>query len=219
MSQTTAPQRVNDGPDSDGGSVGVAAVDMKLEVVVIPVTDANRAEQFYRKLGWRQDVTPPGSGVYQFTPHGSACSVQFGRNLTSAAAGSAQRTYLIVSDIEKARNALVDAGIAVSEVFHFGPTGPASGPDPEHGTYRSFATFSDPDGNSWLLQEITTRLPGRIDSAITSFGSASDLENAMRRAESAHGEHEKRLGQRDENWAEWYAAYMVAEQAGTELPT
>jgi catechol 2,3-dioxygenase-like lactoylglutathione lyase family enzyme len=203
-----------------GDQAGAAAVDMKLEVVVIPVSDAERAEQFYRRLGWRQDVTPPGSGVFQFTPHGSACSVQFGKNLTSAAPGSAQRTYLIVADIEAARNALVAAGIEVSEVFHLGPNGSVAGPDPEHGTYRSVATFNDPDGNSWLLQEITTRLPGRIDSGITSFGSASDLATALRRAEAAHGEHEKRSGgQRDANWPEWYAEYMAAEQAGTELPT
>jgi len=157
---------------------GLATIDMKLEVIVIPVSDAERAEQFYRKLGWRQDVTPPGSGVFQFTPHGSACSVQFGRNLTSATPGSAQRTYLIVSNIEAARKAIVDAKIEVSEIFHLGPNGPVGGPDPEHGTYRSLATFSDPDGNSWLLQEITTRLPGRIDSGVTSFGSVTDLVGA-----------------------------------------
>ena len=197
---------------------GLATIDMKLEVIVIPVSDAERAEQFYRKLGWRQDVTPPGSGVFQFTPHGSACSVQFGRNLTSATPGSAQRTYLIVSNIEAARKAIFSAGIEVSEIFHLGPNGPVGGPDPEHGTYRSLATFTDPDGNSWLLQEITTRLPGRIDSGVTSFGSVTDLVGALRRAEAAHGEHEKRTGQRDANWSDWYAAYMVAEQAGTELP-
>jgi catechol 2,3-dioxygenase-like lactoylglutathione lyase family enzyme len=197
----------------------VATVDMKLEVVVIPVSDVERAEQFYRKIGWRQDVTPPGSGVFQFTPRGSACSVQFGKNLTSAAPGSAQRTYLIVSDIEAARNALVAAGIGVSEIFHLGPNGPVGGPDPEHSTYRSLAIFNDPDGNSWLLQEITTRLPGRIDSGVTSFGSTTDLISALRRAEAAHGEHEKRTGVRDANWADWYAAYMAAEQAGTGLPT
>jgi catechol 2,3-dioxygenase-like lactoylglutathione lyase family enzyme len=198
---------------------GLATIDIKLEVIVIPVSDAERAEQFYRKLGWRQDVTPPGSGVFQFTPHGSACSVQFGKGLTSAAPGSAQRTYLIVSDIEATRNALLDAGIDVSEIFHLGPNGPVGGPDPEHGTYRSLATFSDPDGNSWLLQEITTRLPGRIDSGVTSYGSVTDLVSALRRAEAAHGEHEKGTGERDANWADWYAAYMAAEHAGTDLPT
>jgi catechol 2,3-dioxygenase-like lactoylglutathione lyase family enzyme len=199
-------------------NASVARVDMKLEVIVIPVSDAARAEQFYRKLGWRQDITPPGSGVFQFTPHGSACSIQFGKGLTSAAPGSAQRTYLIVSDIEATRNALIDAGIPLSGIFHLGPNGPIGGPGPEHGTYRSLATFSDPDGNSWLLQEITTRLPGRIDTGVTSFGSVSDLASAMRRAEAAHGEHEKRIGQRDANWSDWYAEYMGREQSGEPLP-
>ena len=211
---------LKDGSHSnDARDVNVARVDMKLEVIIIPVSDVERSEQFYRRLGWRQDVTPPGSGVFQFTPHGSACSVQFGKTLTSAAPGSAQRTYLIVSDIEASRDALMEAGIEVSEIFHLGPNGPVSGPDPDHGSYRSLATFSDPDGNSWLLQEITTRLSGRIDSGVTSFGSVTDLATAMRRAEAAHGEHEKRTGQRDSNWPDWYAAYMAAEQAGTELPT
>jgi catechol 2,3-dioxygenase-like lactoylglutathione lyase family enzyme len=202
-----------------GNALSVAKVDMKLEVVVIPVSDVARAEEFYTRLGWRQDVTPPGSGVFQFTPPGSACSIQFGKNLTSASPGSIQRTYLIVSNIEAAREALVAASVDVGEIFHLGPNGPLPGPDPEHGTYRSFATFSDPDGNTWLLQEITTRQPGRIDSAATSFASASDLVSTFRRAEAAHGEHEKRTGgQRDENWPDWYAAYMVAEQSGGELP-
>lgn len=191
-------------------------IDMKLEVIVVPVSNVDRATEFYKKLGWRQDVTPPG--IVQFTPHGSACSVQFGTNLTSAAPGSAQRTFLIVSDIEAARNELVAAGIDVSEVFHFGADGPMSGPDPEHRTYRSFASFSDPDGNSWLLQEITTRLPGRINSGETCFGSTSDLASAFRRTEAAHGEHEKRTGQRDANWPDWYAEYMAAEQSGATLP-
>jgi catechol 2,3-dioxygenase-like lactoylglutathione lyase family enzyme len=195
----------------------VRPVDMKLEVIVIPVSDVDRAREFYTSLGWRLDVTPPG--VVQLTPPGSACSVQFGGNLTSAAPGSAQRTYLIVSDIEAARDQLVAAGIEVSEVFHLGPDGPESGPDPERASYRSLATFSDPDGNTWLLQEITTRLPGRVDAAATSFGSATDLASAMRRAAVAHGEHEKRIGQADDNWPDWYAGYMVAEQAGEELPT
>lgn len=211
MNETTAQKKAE-------ANVGVKAVDMKLEVIVIPVSDVDRAEQFYRKLGWRQDVTPPGSGVLQFTPHGSACSIQFGKSLTSAAPGSAQRTYLIVSDIEATRNALVEAGIEVSEIFHLGPNGPVGGPDPDHGTYRSLATFSDPDGNSWLLQEITARLPGRIDTGVTSFSSETDLISALIRAATAHGEHEKRIGQRDEEWPVWYAAYMAAEQNGAELP-
>jgi catechol 2,3-dioxygenase-like lactoylglutathione lyase family enzyme len=197
---------------------GVARVDMKLEVAIIPVSDVERATHFYtKKLGWRQDVTPPGSGVVQITPHGSSCSIQFGKTLTSAAPGSA-RSYLVVSDIEAARDALIKAGVEVGKFFHFGAEGLAPGLDPERGTYRSRAVFSDPDGNSWILQEITSRLPGRIDSGVTSYGSATDLATALRRAEAAHGEHERRTGQRDANWSDWYAAYMAAEQAGTELP-
>src|ERR1044071_8195337 len=171
-----SPKDVIDGKSNEPK---VAPVDMKLEVVVIPVSDPERAEQFYRKIGWRQDVTPPGSGVYQFTPHGSACSMQFGKGLTSATPGSAQRNYLIVSEIEAARNALVEGGIDVGEIFHFTANGPVAGLDPERSTYRSQALFSDPDGNSWLLQEITTRLPGRIDTGVTSFGSVSDFASAM----------------------------------------
>jgi len=200
-------------------NASVKNVDMKLEVVTIPVSDIDRATEFYVGLGWRQDVTPPGSGIVQLTPSGSSCSVQFGTNRTSAEPGSAQNTFLIVTDIEAAYDSLVGRGVEVSEVFHFGPDGPVGGAAPEHASYGSLATFRDPDGNSWLLQEITTRLPGRVDAAATTFGSASDLANAMRRAAAAHGEHEKRIGQADENWPDWYAAYMVAEQAGTELPT
>jgi catechol 2,3-dioxygenase-like lactoylglutathione lyase family enzyme len=194
-----------------------AGIDMKIEVIIIPVSDVYRAQDFYQRLGWRQDVTPPGSGVFQFTPHGSACSVQFGAKLTSAASGSG-KGYVIVSDIEAARNALIAAGIKIGEIFHIGPDGPVSGPDPEHRTYRSRASFSDPDGNNWLLQEITSRLPGRIDPGATSFGSASDLASALRRAAAAHGKHEKRVGAADPNWPDWYAEYMVREQTGEELP-
>jgi catechol 2,3-dioxygenase-like lactoylglutathione lyase family enzyme len=194
-------------------------VDMKLEVVVIPVSDGERAAKFYASLGWRQDVTPPGSGVFQFTPPGSGCSVQWGAGRTTAAPGSAQGLWLIVSDIQAALDKLAAAGAKADEVFHIGAKGKAAGLDPERGTYRSFATFRDPDGNRWLFQEITNRLPGRIDSAATTFASASDLSSAMRRAERAHGEHEKRLGgQRDEAWADWYAEYMAAEQSGAKLP-
>jgi len=196
-------------------ATAVATVDMKLEVLVIAVSDVERAKEFYSKLGWRLDQTPPG--IVQFTPHGSWCSVQFGTKLTSAAPGSS-KGFLIVSDIGAAREALVAAGIEVGEIFHLGPDGPVSGPDPEHRSYRSRAVFSDPDGNVWLLQEITSRLPGRVDAGPTSFSSASDLASALRRAEAAHGEHEKRIGAADPNWPDWYAKYMVAEQAGTELP-
>jgi catechol 2,3-dioxygenase-like lactoylglutathione lyase family enzyme len=193
----------------------VKDVDMKLEVVVIPVSDVDRAKDFYGRLGWRLDQTPPS--VVQFTPRGSGCSIQFGPTLTSAAPGSA-REFLVVSDVQAARDALVAAGIPVSEIFHLGPDGPVGGLDPERRSYASLASFSDPDGNTWLLQEITTRLPGRVDAAATSYGSASDLAGAMRRAAAAHGEHERRIGEADPNWPDWYAGYMVAEEAGTELP-
>jgi len=212
----------------------VASVDMKFEIVVIPVSDVDRAKQFYQKLGWRLDAdfaAGDGFRVIQFTPPGSACSVIFGKNVTAAAPGSAQGLYLIVSDIAAAREDLASQGVKISEVFHdasgeYGGPDEAylfgrrrvSGRDPERRSYRSFASFSDPDGNGWLLQEITRRLPGRIDSASTSFASVNDLASAFRRAEAAHGEHEKRTGKRDENWPEWYAAYMVAEQSGKEPP-
>jgi catechol 2,3-dioxygenase-like lactoylglutathione lyase family enzyme len=196
--------------------MGVEDIDMKLEVVVVPVADVARATEFYRRLGWRQDVTPPG--VVQFTPRGSWCSVQFGDTLTDAEPGSAKE-YLIVSDLTATREALVAAGVEVSGIFHVTPDGPAEGPDPERRSYRSRASFTDPDGNFWLLQEVTTRLPGRVDPALTgAYGSVSDLAGALRRAAAAHGEHEKRIGQADENWPDWYAAYMVAEQTGTGLP-
>ena len=211
----------------------VAPVDMKFEIVVIPVSDVDRAKEFYAKLGWRLDADFAAGADYrviQFTPPGSGCSVIFGKNVTPAAPGSAQGLYLIVSDIQTARKALLDRGVQISEVFHNGGVYAgtdeaylsgrvrASGPDPEHRSYRSFAAFSDPDGNGWLFQEITTRLPGRIDSATTTFASANDLAGAMRRAEAAHGAHEKRIGKADPDWPDWYASYMVAEQAGTELP-
>src|SRR6185312_15059474 len=161
----------------------------------------------------------PGSGIVQLTPPGSGCSVQFGTNRTSAEPGSAQNTFLIVTDIQAAYDYLVGRGIQVSGVFHLGPDGPVSGAAPEHASYGSLATFSDPDGNTWLLQEITTRLPGRIDAGETSYSSVGDLQQALQRAAAAHGEHEKRNGgEFDEQWPEWYATYMVAEQSGQELP-
>jgi catechol 2,3-dioxygenase-like lactoylglutathione lyase family enzyme len=209
-------------------------IDMKFEIVVVPVSDVDRAKRFYDSLGWRLDADFAAGDDYrviQFTPPGSGCSVIFGKNVTAAAPGSAQGLYLIVSDIEAARNELLARGVAVSEAFHgadgvyagadeaylFGRQR-ASGPDPEHRSYRSFASFKDPDGNGWLFQEITTRLPGRVD-ADTTFTSSTDLAAAMRRAAVAHGEHEKRIGQHDEAWADWYADYIVREQAGQELPT
>jgi len=213
----------------------VGTVNMKLEVIVIPVSDVDRAKEFYRKLGWRLDAdfdSGKDFRVVQFTPPGSACSIIFGRNVTAAAPGSAQGLYLIVSDIEAARAELLGRGVEISEVFHdaggvyAGPDEPylfgrqrVRGRDPEQRSYRSFASFHDPDGNGWLLQEITTRLPGRIDPATTTFASASDLASALRRASAAHGEHEKRIGAADANWPDWYAEYMVAEQSGAKLPT
>jgi catechol 2,3-dioxygenase-like lactoylglutathione lyase family enzyme len=207
------------------------SVDLKLEVVVIPVVDVDRAKEFYQKLGWRLDADfafENGFRVVQFTPPGSGCSVQFGSQITSAEAGSVGGLYLVVSDIEAARAEIVAKGVAVSEVFHptnpgaqFQPEGSAgrvTGPAPDHGSYRSFATFRDPDGNGWLLQEITSRLPGRVDGKETGFTSAADLGSALRRAEAAHGEHEKRTGVRDANWSDWYAEYIVAEQRGGPLP-
>jgi catechol 2,3-dioxygenase-like lactoylglutathione lyase family enzyme len=220
----------NNEPTTNANTVSVV---MKLEVVIIPVSDVDRAKEFYARLGWRLDADFTAGDDWrgvQFTPPGSGCSVIFGKNVTTAAPGSAQGLYLAVSDIETTRNELLRRGVEVSEVFHgsnvhTGSDEPylfgrlrVSGPDPAHTSYHSFASFHDPDGNGWLLQELTTRLPGRIDSTTTNFASASDLASALRRAEAAHGEHEKRTGQRDANWPDWYAEYMAAEQSGKELP-
>jgi catechol 2,3-dioxygenase-like lactoylglutathione lyase family enzyme len=205
-----------------GSDPKAQAVGMKLEVITLPVSDADRAKRFYASLGWRLDadiVAEHGSRLVQFTPRSSACSIQFGTGLTTAAPGSAQRVYLVVPDIEAARAELIARGIDVGEVFHRGgPQGRQTGPDPTHASYASFASFRDPDGNSWLLQEVTVRLPGRVEADETAFGSASELAGALRRAEAAHGQHEKRTGQRDANWADWYADYIVREQAGEDLP-
>src|SRR2546425_11254749 len=212
----------------------VARVDVKFELVVIPVSDVDRAKDFYGRLGWRLDADfahgDDWRGI-QFTPPGSGCSVIFGKNVTAAAPGSAQGLYLIVSDIEAARDELLGRGVEVSEVFHdaggvyAGPDEPylfgrrrISGPDPDHGSYRSFASFKDPDGNGWLLQEVTTRLPGRVNPETTTFASAKSLACALRRAAAAHGQYEKRIGTEDPDWSNWYAEYMVREQAGQELP-
>ena len=200
-------------------------VDMKFEVAVIPVADVERSKRFYSDLGWRLDADFVAGDDFrgvQFTPPGSPCSIHFGKGITTAPPGSAKVLYLIVSDIVAARAELVDRGVAVSEVFHRAGPGkpPISGPDPERRSYSSFATFSDPDGNGWLLQEINVRFPGRIDSGETTFSSTGDLVAALRRASIAHGEHEKRNGgKHDENWPDWYAAYMVSEQTGKDIPT
>jgi catechol 2,3-dioxygenase-like lactoylglutathione lyase family enzyme len=215
--------------EADGtGSAG--DTDLKLEVIVIPVADADRAKDFYQRLAWRLDADfsfDNGFRVVQFTPPGSGTSVQFGTKMTSAAPGSATGLYLVASDIDAARGKLSARGADVSEVFHPGVPGAQFAPDasgrvagraPDGASYGSFATFADPDGNSWLLQEVTTRLPGRVDAAATTYASGADLAAAMARAAAAHGEHEKRTGEADADWPDWYAAYMVAEQVGTELP-
>jgi catechol 2,3-dioxygenase-like lactoylglutathione lyase family enzyme len=202
------------------GNAAAARVDMKLEVIVIPVSDVDRAKSFYEKIGWRLNADRSRGEDFrlvQFTPPGSCCSVHFGRNVTPAAPGSA-RAFLVVPDIEAARNQLVAAGVEVGEFFHDGPEGRGQGLHPQRLTYRSRALFSDPDGNTWQLQEVTTRLPGRIEPGTTSFSSPGDLASAFRRAAAAHGEHEKRIGHHDENWPDWYAAWIAAEQSGAELP-
>jgi len=206
----------------------IEPIDLKLEVVLLPVADVDRAKTFYESLGWRLDAdfAKDTFRVVQMTPHHSEASIIFGKGIPSPKPGSANSLMVAVDDINAARANLMARGVDVSEVFHYagGPlndTGEnprVAGRDPEGRSYYSFALFKDPDGNVWLLQEITTRLPGRVELAATTFGSTSELANAFRRAEAAHGEHEKRTGQRDANWPEWYADYMVAEQAGTELP-
>jgi catechol 2,3-dioxygenase-like lactoylglutathione lyase family enzyme len=199
----------------------VGQADMKLEVITLPVADFDRAKEFYEGLGWRLDADFRNGEdrAIQFTPPGSACSIHFG---AKGKPGSAQGLFLVVTDIQAAREELMGRGVEVSEIWHFaagpGPFGgQVGGIAPDHMSYGSYATFSDPDGNGWLLQEVTTRFPGRV-AGDTTYGSAHDLSQALRRAEAAHGEHEKRTGQRDADWPAWYAAYMVAEQAGTELP-
>jgi catechol 2,3-dioxygenase-like lactoylglutathione lyase family enzyme len=205
------------------------STDLKFEAVVVPVADVDRSKEFYSALGWRLDADfafDNGFRVVQFTPPGSPASVQFGSNITSAAPGSAQGLYLVVTDVEAARSELLAQGAKVSEVFHpsapgaqFVPgnaDGRVAGPADGRSSYGSFATFSDPDGNTWLLQEVTTRLPGRVSDA--TYTSIEDLEAALRRAATAHGEHEARTGQADENWPTWYATYLYAERTGTDLP-
>lgn len=200
-------------------------VDMKLEVVVVPVSDVDRAKQFYAGLGWRLDVDIANDDqfrVVHFTPPGSQCSVLFGKGVTTEAPGSSQGLHLIVSDVEAARAELVSRGVDVSEIFHdvggvfhhAGEEGRVSGLHPERKSYGSFASFSDPDGNGWVFQEVTERFPGRIDTNDTTFTSSAELASALRRAAAAHGEHEKLTGKHDENWPDWYAEFIVREQTG-----
>jgi catechol 2,3-dioxygenase-like lactoylglutathione lyase family enzyme len=208
----------------------VHTVDISLEVVVLPVSDVDRAKQFYKNLGWREDadiVREDDFRVVQLTPPGSHRSVIFGSGITTAVPGSADGMQLVVSDIDAARAEIADHGVEVSEAFHdaggvfhhAGTDARVPGPDPQRGSYGSFLSFSDPDGNGWLLQEITTRLPGRLDPTSTVFASTEDMAAALRRAAAAHGEHEARTGAEDPDWPDWYARYMVREQAGSELPS
>jgi predicted enzyme related to lactoylglutathione lyase len=210
---------------SQGTTAGsrVGQIDLKLEVITIPVSDVDRAKEFYSRLGWRLDAdfSDGSDRAVQFTPPGSQGSIHFGKP-SQGAPGSAQGMFLVVSDIQAARDDLLKRGVEVSEVFHFakGPApfgGPVGGPAPERGSYGSYAVFNDPDGNGWLLQEVTTRFPGRVAGDPT-YASVADLAQALRRAEAAHIEHEKRTGERDANWPDWYAEYMVNEQSGKALP-
>jgi catechol 2,3-dioxygenase-like lactoylglutathione lyase family enzyme len=228
----SATQPVPSSDTSATATVPGLVEDLKLEAVVIPVAHVDRAKAFYVGLGWRLDADfafDNGFRVVQLTPPGSPASVQFGTRITTAEPGSAQGLYLVVSDIEAARGQLAAKGVEIGEVFHpvdpgaqFEPgdgSGRAPGRADAGGSYGSFATFADPDGNTWLLQEVTTRLPGRIEGGAPSFASVDDLERALVRAATAHGEHEKRHGgEYDEQWPAWYAAYMGAEQSGAELP-
>ena len=203
-------------------------MDLKLEVVVLPVADADRAKAFYASLGWREDAdfaTGPDFRVLQFTPPGSETSVIFGTGVTSAAPGSAEAVMLTATDLDAAIAELRGCGAEVDGpwhdaggVFHHGGgTARVPGRDPENRAYCSFASFADPDGNTWVVQEITTRLPGRVVGP-TRYADAADLAEGLRRAAAAHGEHEKRIGADDRDWPDWYARYLVAEQAGSELP-
>jgi catechol 2,3-dioxygenase-like lactoylglutathione lyase family enzyme len=220
------------GTGDAGGSASVTKRDMKLEVIVIPVSDVDRAKDFYARLGWRLDADRSGDGfrLVQFTPPGSGCSIQFGTNLTTVAPGSARGMVLVVSDLDAAHAELTSLGVKVTDVYHCatgsvcrfhagdGAFERVSGTAPGRATYSSFLSFTDPDGNEWVFQEVTQRLPGRLDPGITSYASTSDLASALRRASAAHGQHEARIGAADPNWPDWYADYMVKEQSGEELP-
>jgi catechol 2,3-dioxygenase-like lactoylglutathione lyase family enzyme len=200
-------------------------MDMKLEVVVVPVSDVDRAKNFYGGLGWRQDADfDKGADfrVVQMTPPGSACAVMFGAGITAAEPGSAEGLQLVTEDIDAARADLAGHGAPVSEVFHdstgvFHHAGTADrvpGPAPEHESYGSWVSFPDPDGNQWFVQEVTKRRPGRAISALAAYDSVDALADALRRAEAAHGQYEQRLGHADPDWPAWYAQYMAHESDG-----
>jgi catechol 2,3-dioxygenase-like lactoylglutathione lyase family enzyme len=199
------------------GAADSHALALKLEVVAIPVADIERSKSFYTNLGWRLDADFTLSDefrVVQFTPPGSACSIHFGKGITSASPGSAQGLYLVVSDIEIARAELMRRGVEIGALFHKEAGAATIGLDSQRRSYGSYAAFHDPDGNGWLLQEVTTRLPGRIDPGTLSFASEEELAATLRRAAAAHGEHEKQIGKSDPNWPSWYAKFMLDEQYG-----
>ena len=219
---------MNASNETSAGATPQGVMEMQLEVIVLPVSDVDRAKQFYASLGWRLDADVSAGDVrlVQFTPPGSGCSIQFGTKLTSASPGSGENVYLVVSDLEATRKDLVGRGVLVSELFHeaalggrFNESDRVVGASQDRSSYGSFATFEDPDGNGWLFQEVTTRLPGRVDTSSTSYASTSDLAAALRRAAAAHGEHEKRVGEEDANWPDWYADFMTRERAGEDLPS
>ncbi len=206
-----------------------ATIDMKLEVVNLPVSDVDRAKSFYQSLGWRLDgdlAVGEDFRAVQFTPPGSDCAITFGKDVTTATPGAVQDLMLIVEDIDESRKDLISRGVDVSDVYHYesrpfhsaGTKARVPGPDPQGRSYFTWASFSDPDGNGWLLQQITTRLPGRVDPNETTFDSTGDLASALRRAAAAHGEHEKRTGEADPNWPDWYADYIVRERTGQDVP-
>jgi catechol 2,3-dioxygenase-like lactoylglutathione lyase family enzyme len=221
VSATPRPPKETDMANPKQPAPAPSKIDTKLEVVVIPVADVDRAKSFYTDLGWRLDGDFAWSDDYrtvQVTPPGSQCSVIFGKGVTPAAPGSAVGLFLVVSDLEAARIELRDRKVDVSAVFHRNAKGErVEGPDPKWLSYGSYAAFRDPDGNMWLLQQITRRLPGRVQGP-WAYASQNDLANAMRRAEAAHGKHEQQLGHRDENWPDWYAEFMISEQSGKEPP-
>src|SRR5262245_9707013 len=207
-------------PVSSESTSQTSRVDMRLEVIRLPVSDVERSKQFYDGLGWRldADIAVGDFRILQYTPPGSGCSISFGSGVTQAEPGSSGGE-LVVSEIEAARADLIGRGVEVSEAFHGSPWQRLPGPDPERQSYRTYAAFDDPDGNEWILQEVTARLPGRVDSGETAYSSSNDLAGALRRAAAAHGDHETRTGKADENWPDWYAGYLVAEQSGAERPT
>lgn len=213
--------------ENPGVSMGVpepSSSDFKLEVITIPVSDVERAKRFYEQLGWRLDADLANGEsfrVLQFTPPGSSCSVHIGNGITPSPPGSAHGIFLVVTDIGAARSELIQHGIEVGDIFHRMPgEAPAAGPHAARQTYCSYASFSDPDGNGWLLQEVTSRLPGRLDTNTLHFNSRAALEAALRRTAIAHEEYEERTGtEYDADWPRWYADYLFADLAGGPLPS